>query len=66
MKVNRYDIILDINNQTGEYSGRETIDVEDAEPTVDVDSVGLAVKSLKVDGKSQKFTKREDSLRITG
>ena len=66
MKVNRYDIILDINNQTGEYSGRETIDIEDAEPTVDVDSVGLAVKSLKLDGKSQKFTKREDSFRITG
>jgi tricorn protease interacting factor F2/3 len=66
MKINRYDIFLDINNQTGEYSGNEIVQLEDADPTIDVDSVGLVIKGLKVDGKSQKVTKREESFRITG
>jgi tricorn protease interacting factor F2/3 len=66
MKVNRYDIFLDINNQTGEYSGKESVQIEDTDPTIDVDSVGLVIKGVKVDGKSQKVTKREESFRITG
>jgi tricorn protease interacting factor F2/3 len=66
MKVNRYHIFLDINNQTGEYSGKESVQIEDTDPTIDVDSVGLVIKGVKVDGKSQKVTKREESFRITG
>ncbi|WP_338604078.1 M1 family metallopeptidase [Sulfolobus tengchongensis] len=64
MKVNRYEIFLDFNFQSGDYEGYEKIEMESDEDTVSLDAVGLKLTKVKVNGKEVEFHQDENKVLI--
>lgn len=63
MEVNNYKIALSIDENNHEYLGSEQIYIRNSDDSVELNSVGLEILSVKVEGNNVPFTlKPEDEL----
>ncbi len=64
MKVYLYDIYINLDFKTGEYSGEETIYMAGIDPWVD--SEGIKIESVKVDGKDAEYELKDEGFKVKG
>ncbi|MEM0165668.1 MAG: leucyl aminopeptidase, partial [Saccharolobus sp.] len=62
MSVDRYEIFLDFNEYN--YEGVEKIKMKSDMDKVELDSIGLTIMEVKVDGKQTKFESKDEKLII--
>ncbi len=66
MKIQLYDIGLDVSNSTAEYTGNVKILADLAGDDLSLDSIGLEIEKVRIDGKEAPFRVGESLLTIEG
>ena len=56
MKINRYELHLDINDLGHSYEGSERIYLEAEEEKLSLNAVDLNIKKIRVNGKESEFS----------
>ena len=68
MKIEEYELHLDVNDSEYSYSGREKIFLEAEDETLVLNSVGLEIRRILVNGEESRFYLKEaaEELLIEG
>lgn len=64
MKIDFYNLRLEVDFESGEVLGREEVRIRNAEGKVEFDAVGMEIKSVSVNGKKSEFTHRKDEGKL--